>query len=1161
MNSQYLGEAFFSQKVSPLTWVDIGQAISLISQEGSSAMKGTIDDIFERLSVIVNDHPEMEARCVASLTALLATSRHAMLNRDGSIRVLPQRRALHLPSEVVGIFEQQRSNRNSKVLWNAEIDESVEQTLSAPKAKPWTSLCAPVPLLVEPTKRWCTQQFYDTLDGEEPEPEADSAASSKDQNVPMKATAPILPRHLGLYRPRQSPVALRVVLEALYACSIGQPDAAGLISTSSLSVSVARPISEYGGAEAILRSVCRIGTYFKRLKSVVSLVQSLETRIRVGSFGSAELCGVLRVLDDYEKHIHLLHRRRRVPVGCSATHFYRCFAELRPALRTIEAVAVFFHVNESPSWRPKRSLEFFESNEMLSRVFSQSQRSTALVQGARGVAGTIPMLLHNRLLAAALNPFNRLIDCILTQGHLVDPFDEFFIVPSHSLSRNGFVVQASRLPKFISPNHAEELLEALCAVRLLGDRRVTFPPLQQTPGRHWVSLLRPLPQRALPAFFEESAPIFIPRKPLEVSSSQIPEKVLAEPSPAAPSTPTRSLVSESEATSTLEDSLQQMREEAKELARQRIIDEHAKRMRHLEHKGAVTRWKQRRAALAVLRRIALSNEIEEIRLVRALRAARGEKPKEDERLPPSPEASTLPMPSVAPPRGEEPVVSHVLPSVEARPSVAERRETVPIPIVSPKEAQPETSVCSTIITKTKKPCGRKRPCPYHDKGKQKEERPEETDLVALSERAESSSSALAQSRSESANVVASSLPTPIVVDSDNVILAPDPRMKVEWDFVSEYEPVKVVSLELQSPAKASPWEFNDDEAIVATHKALRVDEEVLRFDVSEYGEFFRMLRQHLCRLALRRLISEDDKPLQILLVSLRDVCLMQDAVGSSHLVDTWADAALPSGLQSEELVQVQPLLLVLTKSWDILWSRTPASKIICLTLKADAVLSNEKEIGASPLDLLSHLSIVCTAGQTLFNELWMLPEDFIEQMSLCFFSLLLWRIVERVVSRIAIHAKHSKVREIWLLSNVQRHVFLAVADHCWSSVVLACRTLPKVAEAAMTAGSLNHLQTELALFQARIRSACLLAPTQSATRSTSLKLIRKLEVLYATVTSAAYTRYPPQRVAPLIATALQSFLTTSRSLAEALRQQSGVDDEGLSCAAVARSIDHIVRTL
>ncbi|KAG5464052.1 hypothetical protein LSCM1_00232 [Leishmania martiniquensis] len=74
------------------------------------------------------------------------------------------------------------------------------------------------------------------------------------------------------------------------------------------------------------------------------------------------------------------------------------------------------------------------------------------------------------LLRATLRPLNIMLHRWLTAGELADPYDEFFVVPSHGQTHSGFTLEPSpeRLPVFLSTAAATDLLHAgvsLCVLR------------------------------------------------------------------------------------------------------------------------------------------------------------------------------------------------------------------------------------------------------------------------------------------------------------------------------------------------------------------------------------------------------------------------------------------------------------------------------------------------------------------------------------------------------------------------------------------------------------------------------------------------------------------------------------------------------------------------
>lgn len=73
------------------------------------------------------------------------------------------------------------------------------------------------------------------------------------------------------------------------------------------------------------------------------------------------------------------------------------------------------------------------------------------------------------LLSATLRPFNVMLYRWLTTGELADPYDEFFVVPSHGRTHSGFTLDLTpqRLPVFVSAAAASDLLHAGVSLRVL----------------------------------------------------------------------------------------------------------------------------------------------------------------------------------------------------------------------------------------------------------------------------------------------------------------------------------------------------------------------------------------------------------------------------------------------------------------------------------------------------------------------------------------------------------------------------------------------------------------------------------------------------------------------------------------------------------------------
>lgn len=190
-----------------------------------------------------------------------------------------------------------------------------------------------------------------------------------------------------------------------------------------------------------------------------------------GSYGNAAVEALRRVL----LHIHALAGRwtSRLP-GLETITLKYVFdlwtGELQRLFALIhglsEAYAVHF---DDPSWTPKVSLLQVSTAKVLSRWYATLKKHCVAMEIFDIHNEESPQRCDDSLLAilgylfrCVVKPLEAMMQSWLCRGELVDPFDEFFVIPSYGSTSNGFEVCGidERRPSFISEQCAQQILNA-----------------------------------------------------------------------------------------------------------------------------------------------------------------------------------------------------------------------------------------------------------------------------------------------------------------------------------------------------------------------------------------------------------------------------------------------------------------------------------------------------------------------------------------------------------------------------------------------------------------------------------------------------------------------------------------------------------------------------
>ncbi|KEG13384.1 hypothetical protein DQ04_01041140 [Trypanosoma grayi] len=232
------------------------------------------------------------------------------------------------------------------------------------------------------------------------------------------------------------------------------------------------------GVMAMLQWSCQSGTLFLRLKHLCEVSERREWRTALGQYGKSAIEALRRLLLLLQGLVAEMADRSGGPHCVSFRELLAAQQKLRCVADDITALSDVFLVSADPSWEAAAVLGEISSATLLSSLYRHYAQRTANTQGRGSRLTTssnsadfpgVQLDVIGDVFLAVLHPLHRMMGAWLRVGEVHDPYDEFFIVPSHGTTACGFLVDPSpqRLPDFISAEAAEEILHAGVSLRVL----------------------------------------------------------------------------------------------------------------------------------------------------------------------------------------------------------------------------------------------------------------------------------------------------------------------------------------------------------------------------------------------------------------------------------------------------------------------------------------------------------------------------------------------------------------------------------------------------------------------------------------------------------------------------------------------------------------------
>lgn len=277
------------------------------------------------------------------------------------------------------------------------------------------------------------------------------------------------------------------------------------------------------GLLAILEWACEHGTLFLRLQCLCDLGEQKTYRAGLGSYGQCAIDALRITLSLLRRQVVALAEQPGGPHDVSFADLLDAQSRLQTTAKHIVALSDVFLVTPCVDWDSLSALQSLSSATLLSSLFTHFAASNAnqhrgplfpfeepqglpsqsapmyadedavgedtSTEGQREVhscCSPAERQTHLRgrrnkkrisrtinavafILMATLRPLHRMLHTWLSRGDLVDPLDEFFIVPSYGATRSGYTVDVShhRLPCFISVEAAREILNGGVSLRVL----------------------------------------------------------------------------------------------------------------------------------------------------------------------------------------------------------------------------------------------------------------------------------------------------------------------------------------------------------------------------------------------------------------------------------------------------------------------------------------------------------------------------------------------------------------------------------------------------------------------------------------------------------------------------------------------------------------------
>ncbi|KAF8288169.1 Gamma-tubulin complex component 3-like protein [Trypanosoma cruzi] len=231
------------------------------------------------------------------------------------------------------------------------------------------------------------------------------------------------------------------------------------------------------GVVAMLQWSCQSGTLFLRLHQLCDVSERPEWRAALGQYGKSAIEALRWLLLSLQRLVADMSDRAGGPHGVSFRELLVAQQRLRHVAEDIAVLSDVFLVHAGANWEASLVLGQLSSATLLTSLYRHYAKRTAnnqwrdqqlMVTGASDRKVGRPDVIVE-LFLAVLDPLQCMLGAWLRAGELKDPYDEFFILPSHGATACGFLVDTSaqRLPEFISPETAEKILHAGVSLRVL----------------------------------------------------------------------------------------------------------------------------------------------------------------------------------------------------------------------------------------------------------------------------------------------------------------------------------------------------------------------------------------------------------------------------------------------------------------------------------------------------------------------------------------------------------------------------------------------------------------------------------------------------------------------------------------------------------------------
>jgi hypothetical protein len=238
------------------------------------------------------------------------------------------------------------------------------------------------------------------------------------------------------------------------------------------------------GMVSLLESAAEWGNVFCALRAIVKRSDSHDVIAAIGTIGIAAVKALQEVLQYLTKEVALSQTLvgQRVAAISPREVLQVWTRRLVPITDTVATLADTFAVNiNDKTWSSSKSLNQCGSTQFLTRLYRQVTQQNPAQYAAKSLSlwrqgkpfacrdnlngdslALHPLELIAYLFACGMAPFCAMLKHWLLTGGVagVDPFDEFFIVPSYGETSSGYRVDVERLPCFVSPATAENILSA-----------------------------------------------------------------------------------------------------------------------------------------------------------------------------------------------------------------------------------------------------------------------------------------------------------------------------------------------------------------------------------------------------------------------------------------------------------------------------------------------------------------------------------------------------------------------------------------------------------------------------------------------------------------------------------------------------------------------------